>query len=168
VVCVQKFQVVMVGLQTRGHLRVKELMLSSPEGWEARKEDVLTEDIEHEEQMESITKEEAPLATADRPTAKSKLYQTNNPNKSNQEITKESGKPDNSNLEHDNNNQDNNSKPNAKKEEETPEDKEDSEEAIIPVREVDSKEWQQIHDEWLHMAMWAGMGDRTLMCIPAI
>jgi len=43
-----------------------------------------------------------------------------------------------------------------------------SEEEPEPVREVDPKEWRLIHDEWLHAAMRASMGDVTLSTIPDI
>jgi len=33
---------------------------------------------------------------------------------------------------------------------------------------VDPKEWHQIHDEWLHTAMQAAMGDTMLTAIPDI
>ncbi len=35
-----------------------------------------------------------------------------------------------------------------------------------PIREVDPKEWRRLHDEWLHAAMRAAMGDTTLTMIP--
>jgi len=35
-----------------------------------------------------------------------------------------------------------------------------------PIREVDPKEWRRLHDEWLHAAMRAAMGDTTLTTIP--
>jgi len=34
-----------------------------------------------------------------------------------------------------------------------------SEEEPEPMREVDPKEWRKIHDEWLHAAMRAAMGN---------
>jgi len=38
----------------------------------------------------------------------------------------------------------------------------------VPAQEVDPKEWCQIHDEWLHLAMHAAMGNSTLQTIPDI
>jgi len=43
-----------------------------------------------------------------------------------------------------------------------------SESEVVPVKEVDPKEWQKIHDEWLHAAMRAAMGETTLASIPDI
>jgi len=37
-----------------------------------------------------------------------------------------------------------------------------------PIREVDPKEWHQIHDDWLHLAMCTAMGNATLQSIPDI
>jgi len=36
------------------------------------------------------------------------------------------------------------------------------------VHEVEPKEWHHIHDEWLHAAVRAAMGDTTLTAIPDI
>jgi len=47
-------------------------------------------------------------------------------------------------------------------------DEESSEATIHLVCEVDPKEWHQIHDEWLHAAMRAAMGDTMLTTIPNI
>jgi len=41
-----------------------------------------------------------------------------------------------------------------------------SDEEPEPIHKVDPKEWQQLHDEWLHAAMQAAMGDTTLKSIP--
>jgi len=43
-----------------------------------------------------------------------------------------------------------------------------SEEEPEPVQEVFLKEWRQLHDDWLHAAMQAAMGDNTLKSIPDI
>jgi len=43
-----------------------------------------------------------------------------------------------------------------------------SESEVVPVKEVDPKEWRKLHDEWLHAAMRAAMGDPTLVSIPDI
>jgi len=37
-----------------------------------------------------------------------------------------------------------------------------------PIWEADLKAWRQIHNEWLHVAMRAAMGDPTLTTIPDI
>jgi len=47
-------------------------------------------------------------------------------------------------------------------------DNESSKATIYSVREVDPKEWRQIHDEWLHAAMRVAMGNTTLTTIPDI
>jgi len=71
-------------------------------------------------------------------------------------------------LEQDDHNQDNHNNANATQEEEHQMAEKDPEDKIIQVREVDPKEWRQIHDEWLHAAMRAAMGDPTLTSIPDI
>ncbi len=41
-----------------------------------------------------------------------------------------------------------------------------SDEEPAPVQQVDPKKWRELHDEWLHAAMRASMGDTTLRFIP--
>jgi len=50
----------------------------------------------------------------------------------------------------------------------TVDDADSSDEEVAPVCEVKPKEWCHIHDEWLHAAMRAAMGDMTLTSIPDI
>jgi len=47
-----------------------------------------------------------------------------------------------------------------------PKEEDSMDEEVTPVREVDPKEWRQLHDEWLHAAMQASMGNPSLLSIP--
>jgi len=125
-------------------------------------------ELKHGERMESIAKEEAPPTTAEELAAKSELQKMVNPNESDKEDTEGPEKQDNPSHEQNNNNQDNNNKSKAMTEEGTLRAKDTSDKEITPVCEVDPKEWHQIHDKWLHTAMWVTMGDMMLASIPDI
>jgi len=120
--------------------------------------------------MDSIPEDKASATGGDKQTvgSKSKTQASTHSNQVEQNETAVIQQQQEPCNEQDDHNKDNNNNANAIKEEENQMAEEDPEDKIIPVREVDPKEWRQIHDEWLHAVMRAAMGDPMLTSIPDI